>query len=397
MNLYSYKYRLKPTQQQKILIEKHFGCTRFVYNYFLNQRIENYKNNKETSCYVKDANKLLQLKKEFSWLKETNSQSLQQSLKHLQHGFDNFFRRCKKKIQGKIGFPRFKSKNGKKSYTIPQAIKIVDNKLHIHKFREGIRVIIDRPIDGKIKFATISKNKTNQYFVSITVEREIKQLSKNENTIGFDLNVKNIVSNKDKRFPNPLPETKYKKRLAYLAKEISRKQKDGQNRKKAQLLFNKWKQYCHNVREDFQHKLSKDIINENQVICLENLCVKSMLENKKDQPRWKQRKLHNQLNDCSFYSLIQKLTYKAQWYGREIIKVDRYFPSSQLCSQCNFQNQELGEEKEWFCWNCWTNHDRDKNAAINIYNQGLKQKTAGMAELAYCPDVRPSLTRQLVG
>lgn len=161
------------------------------------------------------------------------------------------------------------------------------------------------------------------------------------------------------------------------------------------------RKYCKNKREDFLHKVSSKIINENQVIVLEDLDVKEMLTNKKDkrkEPRWKERKRHKQLQDCGFYSFVQKLMYKAEWYGREIIKVSRWFPSSQLCSECNYHNKELGEEKKWTCWNCWTNHNRDENASVNIHNEGLRIRTLGTRGIADClPDVRPVKDGLLVG
>jgi putative transposase len=376
---FTYKYRLYPTEKQQILLSKYFGHTRFLYNEFLRNRIDAYKERKETLNYYDNQNSIPELKKTYEWLKEVGSQSLQYTARCLQNGFDNFFAKCKLKKQGKwkgkCGFPKFKKKHKKQSFHIPQNIKVVDNKLVIPKFKEGIPIILHRPLEGEIEFATISK-KANQYYVSITCEKEIEELPKIVKVVGLDLNVQYIVSSEDERFANPRPATKYKARESFLARAISRKTKGSNRRNKAKLALNKLKVKQSNIREDFLHKISKKIIDENQIIILEDLSVKSMLKNKdpeqRKQPRWKEKSLHRQLNDCCFSSFVQKLMYKAKWYGRQVIKIDRYFPSSQLCSECGWQNKELGEEKEWTCWSCFASHDRDYNAAKNILKEGLK-------------------------
>lgn len=398
-HLYSYKYRLDPTPKQEVLLNKHFGCVRYLYNHFLTQRTTAYKEQGETQNYYDNVVELPKLKKDLLWLKEVGSQALQYAVKQLQNGYDNFFRKCKQKVKGKKGFPRYKSKHGKQSFKVMQNVRLVEGKLVIPKFLDGIPIVQHRELEGEIKFATVSKNKAGQYFVSITIEKEIIHLPKSNKKTGFDLNVVKIVGSDGNKHNNPLPEHEYKKYLKFLAKEISRKKKGSKERKKAQVRYNKWKLYCKNKREDFLHKVSSKIINENQVIFLEDLDVKEMFANKKDkrkEPRWKERKRHKQLQDCGFYSFVQKLMYKAGWYGREIVKVSRWFPSSQLCSECNYQNKELGEEKTWTCWNCWTTHDRDENAAKNIYNEG--NRTLGTRGIADClPDVRPIKDGLLVG
>lgn len=400
-HLYSYKYRLDPTPQQQVLLNKHFGCVRYLYNHFLTQRTTAYKESNETQNYYDNAVELPKLKKDLPWLKEVGSQCLQYAVKQLQNGYDNFFRKCKQNVKGKKGFPRYKSKHGKQSFKVMQNVRLVEGKLAIPKFLEGISIIQHREVEGEIKFATVSKNKVEQYFVSITVERDIQPLPKSKKTVGYDLNVKQMVGSDGNKHNNPLPEHKHKSYLKFLAKEVSRKKKGSKERKKAQVRYNKWKLYCKNKREDFLHKVSSKIINENQVIVLEDLDVKEMFTNKKDkrkEPRWKERKRHKQLQDCGFFSFVQKLMYKAKWYGREIIKVSRWFPSSQLCSECNYQNEELGEEKEWTCWNCWTNHNRDENASVNIHNEGLRIRTLGTRGIADClPDIRPAMSGLLVG
>jgi putative transposase len=378
---FTYKYRLYPNKEQMILLSKCFGHTRFLFNEFLRNRIDAYKEIKITLNYYDNQNSIPPLKKEYSWLKEVSSQSLQYSARRLQNAFDHFFRKIKLKKQGKLkgkcGFPKFKRKHDKQSFHVPQNINIIDDKLTFPKFKIGIPINLHRPLEGDICFATISKNKANQYYASITVEQNIQELPKITKVVGLDLNVKYIVASDEKKYANPLPSTtKYKSRERLFAKAVSRKtDKTSKRRQKAKLKLNKLKLKEHNIREDFLHKISKKLIDENQVIVLEDLSVMSMLKNKKEkrnQPRWKEKSLHRGLNDCCFSSFVQKLTYKAKWYGRQIIKVDRYFPSSQLCNICGWQNKDLGEEKEWICWECFAPHDRDENSSKNIVKEGLR-------------------------
>jgi putative transposase len=317
---FTYKYRLYPTERQQILLAKHFGHTRFLYNEFLRNRIDAYKSEHKSLNFYDNTKSIPELKKTYEWLKEVGSQSLQYAARCLQNGFDNFFEKCKLKKQGKwkgkCGFPKFKKKHKKQSFRVPQDVKIKDNKLSIAKFREGIPIVLHRPLEGEIEFATISKNKANQYYVSITCEKEIEELPKITKIVGLDLNVQYIVSSEDERYANPRPATiMYKARERFLARAVSRKTKGSNRRNKAKLALNKLKLKQSNIREDFLHKISKKIIDENQIIIIEDLSVKSMLKNKdpeqRKQPRWKEKSLHRQLNDCCFYSFVQKLMYKA--------------------------------------------------------------------------------------
>ena len=403
MTLYSYKYRLNPTPEQEILLAKHFGCVRFLYNNFLAQRIKVYKEEKKTLNYYDNATSLPELKKTYEWLKETGSQALQYSAKALQNGYNNFFRKVKLKKQGKhkgkCGFPRFKKKHGKQSFKVLQNIKVEGNKVSFPKFKEGIEVFLHRSLEGNIEFATISKNKAGEYFISITTSREITKLERNDKSVGIDLNVDKIVCSDGTKYDNPLPKTKYGKRLKFL-KKVKNRTKEGKGRQEAWLRLNKLEQHIHNIREDFQHKVSHKIVNENQVIVLESLCVSDMLKNAEPEnrkiPRWKERAFHRKQNDAAFSLFIQKLKYKSEWYGRELKQVDRWFPSSQICSVCGYRNKELTiDQKVWFCWNCGTFHDRNENAATNIHNEGITPRWN--RGLAVCPDVRPVLNRQLVG
>jgi putative transposase len=374
---FTYKYRLYPTEKQQALLAKHFGCARFCYNEFLRNRIDVYKNEHKSLNYYDNANSLPELKKTYPWLKEAIGQSLQYSARQIQNAYDNFFRNIKQKIKGKKGFPKFKNKHGKQTFRVPQGVKIINDKLIIPKFRNGIPLVRHRPLEGEIEFATISKNKAEQYFVSITCVKEVEELPQIIKVVGLDLNVQYIVSSDNEKYANPLPATTtYKAREKFLARSMSRKVKGSKERNKAKLALNKLKLKQSNVREDFLHKTSKRIIDENQVIIIEDLSVKSMLKNKdpekRKESRWREKLLHCKLNDCCFSSFVQKLMYKAKWYGRQVIKIDRWFPSSQLCSECGWQYRDLGEERHWTCFNCFEPHDRDYNAAKNILNEGLR-------------------------
>jgi putative transposase len=400
MTLCSYKYRLFPTSEQEVLLNKHFGCVRFLYNHFLSLRIDAYKTEKKSVGYFETKRLIPNLKQEFPWLKEPGSQALQYSARALQNGYDNFFRKVKQKVKGKKGFPRFKKKHGKQSFKVMQNIRVIDGKLSIPKFKDGIPLIIHRPLEGEIEFATVSKNKAGQYFVSITTSRTIALLPEVEKTIGLDMNVHAIVGSDGKKYNNPLPKTKYKNRLRLLVKAAKRTEKESKGRKKAWLKLNQLEQHIHNIREDFQHKVSKKIIDENQVIVVETLCISDMLRNADPETRkierWREQAYHRKMNDASFSSFIQKLKYKCEWYGRELRQVDKWYPSSQLCSVCGWQNKDLElTDGEWTCYNCFAMHDRDENAATNIHNEGISPRwNRGKA---VCPDVRPVLNGLLVG
>jgi putative transposase len=385
---------LEPTTQQEVLLAKHFGCGRFVFNHFLDKRIQEYKTNKKALKRSDNEKELPTLKQEFPWLKEVGSQSLQYAVECLQKAYDNFFRKVKQKIKGKKGFPRFKKRHAKQSFRIKQNIYIIDGKLMIPKFLEGIPVIEHRKVEGEIQFATISKNKAEQYHVSITAKRA--------EVVAYDLNVHGMVNSNGNVETNPRPEKQYAARLKLLHQAVSRSKKGSNGRTKAKRKLAKLYLKVHNKREDYLHKLSRRIINENQVICVEDLSVSDMLAKTKpddrEEPRWKERQRHKDIADCGFYSLVQKLMYKAVWYGRELIKVSRWYPSSQLCNKCGWRNCELKpHEREWCCLNCWENNQRDHNAACNILDEGLRIRTLGTRGIAACPDVRPAMSGLLVG
>ncbi len=356
--LKAYKYRMYPTNEQKLYFAKTFGCTRFIYNKMLADRIKSYEENKDLDIKNIKYPTPAQYKKEYEWLKEVDSLALANAQMNLDKAYKNFFR------DKTVGFPKFKSKKTNRfSYTTNNqngTISVDGNFVKIPKLKSKIKIALHRRFKGLIKSATISKTPSNQYYISILVDTENIKLPKNDNKIGIDLGLKEfaICSNGD-RFENPKNLRKSEKRLTKLQKDLSRKQKGSKNRYKARLKVAKLHQKIANKRKDFLHKLSTKIISENQVIVLEDLKVKNMMQN---------HKLAKAISEVSWAEFRSMLEYKANWHDREIIIAPSNYASSQLCSKCGYKNSDVKNLalRNWTCPECGANHDRDINASINL-------------------------------
>lgn len=361
--LKSYEYRLYPNKEQTIMLAKHFGCNRFIYNWALAKRIEEYEKTGKTISKFELNKMITQLKKDekTQWLNEVLAQSLQQSIQNMETAYINFFR-------NKKGFPKFKSKKSyRHNYRIPQHLKVdfENHKIFLPKIGY-VNIRVDRQFIGEIKSATVKQVPSGKYFVSILVEDGIcepdkKELDKDK-AIGIDLGLKHfaILSNGTK-IENPKTLKKHLAKLKVLQKRLSKKVKGSNNRNKARIKVARQHEKITNIRKDFLQKLSTQIINDSQIdtICLETLNISGMLQN---------HKLAQAISDVSWYEFVRMLEYKANWNGKNILRIGCFEPSSKLCT-CGYINNDLTlSDRVWECPKCHTVHDRDLLASQNIKN-----------------------------
>ena len=375
--LKAYKFRIYPTEEQEIFFAKTFGCVRKVYNLMLDDRKKAYEEVKNDPSKKMAFPTPAKYKEEFPFLKEVDSLALANAQLHLDKAYKNFFR------DKSVGFPRFKSKkNPVQSYTTNNqngTVALIDSKfIKIPKLKSLVRIKLHRQPKGMIKSATISRHASGKYYISLLCKEEINELPKTNSAIGIDLGITDFAILSDgQKIDNNRLMSKMEKKLkreqrklskrALLAKNKGIPLSEAKNYQKQKRKVARLHEKVMNQRTDFLNKLSTEIIKNHDIICIEDLNVKGMLRN---------HKLARSISDVSWSSFVAKLQYKADWYGREIIKVDTWFPSSQICSECGHKDGKKSLDiREWTCPICHTHHDRDINASINILTEGLRIQT----------------------
>ena len=381
----AFRFRIYPNQMQKTLIRKTFGCNRFVYNHFLHLWQNTYNQTQKGLSYHQCAIQLPKLKKQYQWLKEVDSISLQSSLRDLADAFDRFFKK-------QNAYPHFKSKKHPvQSYTtkmVNQNIEIVGNRIKLPKLGT-VRFAKSREVEGKIIKATIRRNPTGKYFISIVAEVDIQPFPSTYSAIGIDMGLKDfVVTSCGERFPHIQSFRRLEERLAKAQKILARRKEralksntpllGAKNYQKQKMKVAKIHEKIANVRHDYLHKISTYLVKNHDIIGMESLQIKNMVKN---------HHLAKSIHDASWSKFKDLITYKTEWYGKQKVEVDAYFPSSQLCANCGYHNKRVKDlaVREWTCPNCKSIHDRDINAAINIKNEALRlvNGTVGTTGIAY--------------
>ena len=375
----AYRYRFYPTPEQVVNLNQTFGCVRYVYNRSLRYRQDAWYERQENISYLQNSALLTEWKKEPEnvWLNEVSSVPLQQSLRHLQTAYRNFF-------QGRAKYPNFKKKDGHQSaeYTT-SAFKWDGVSLKLAKQSSPLNIRWSRRFTGKPTTVTVSRDPAGRYFVSLLVEVEIPRLPVVNAVVGIDVGLKDVVVTSDgEASGNPRHTAQYAARLAKYQRRLARKQKGSNNRRKAKRKVARVHAKIADCRRDFTHKLTTALIRENQTICVENLAVKNMVKNPT---------LAKSINDANWGELVRQLEYKTAWYGRTVVSIDRWFPSSKRCSCCGYTLDKLDlATRQWTCPECHATHDRDVNAARNI-------KAAGLAVFACGETVNPVSAKAGIG
>jgi len=373
----AYKYRLYPNKKQEEFFIKSFGCARFIYNWGLMRKNQEYVGNRKNLSCFDLINELANLKNEKTWLTDVDSQSLQMALRNLDNAFTAFFKK-------KARFPRLKSKNGGDfSFQLPQRVYLKGNKIKLSK-AGLVKIVIDRQFNGKLKTTTISKNLAGQFFVSLSVESNEKPIKPivilPDITIGIDLGIKNFATlSNGEIISNPKYLKKSLSKLKRIQRRHSKKVKGSNNREKDRIKLAKAHLKVVNQRKDFLHKLTYNLTHKNQVstYVIEDLAVNNMLRN---------HNLAQSISDVSWGEFRRQMEYKCLWYGKNLIVIGRFEPSSKLCSNCGTTNENLKlSDREWIC-DCGAKHDRDLLAANNVKTFGLEQYRRSYGNLNACED-----------
>ena len=368
-----YKFKLEPTHEQAILINKTLGCCRWVYNNALDKKSKAYARRKEKISCTALKNRLPYLKQVKPWLAEVDSTALQQAIMHMDDAYANFF-------TGRAGFPQFKSKHNElQSYkTVSTSLRIEDDK-HVNLPILGVvRCRMHRKPQGDIKSATISRHAGNYYISLLCEVDEPEKLPISSNTIGIDLGIKEFaVDSNGLVYANPKYLKNSLNKLKLEQQKLSKMTKGSNNYKKQKLKIAKLHLHIANQRLNHAHQLSSKLVKENQIICLEHLDIKGMIKKENNSTKTRNTKDNNKARavlDAGWGQFVNFVEYKAAWYGRQVIQIDRYVPSSQMCSKCKHTNPAVKDlsVRSWVCPVCGTTHDRDYNAAINILEEGLK-------------------------
>lgn len=377
--------RINPSAQQVSLLDKHLNVNRWVWNYFLGKRIKEYQEMQASSTYNKDAKQLTALRAEHDWLREISCASQQRTLKNLDDAYKRFFKK-------KAGFPNFKAKKNEQSFSLSGGVVISSKRVKLPKFCEGVKFNRELPAYDKINTLTIKKTASGKYYAILSVEANIEPKEKTDKEIGIDLGIKDFaVMSNGKKIKAHKASTKLKR----LQQHLSRKKKGSNRFNKQRLKLAAAYEKIANSRNDFLNKASASVVNNFDLIAIEDLAIKNMVKN---------HKLARVISEASWGTFIRQLEYKSAWYGKELVKVDRWYPSTKACNCCGWINQSLTlKDRQWVCSGCGAKHNRDINAAVNILREGKRiiserlspsneRGEGGSPELA-CKSRQPSMKR----